>query len=733
MRKFLIGAFAMLMSIGANAQYQLANSDFEEWESVTYNKKTGEEPVNWNSFLDGTGGLKSTAGAAQVFKETENVHGGSACAKLTARNVLLGIIAQGNLTTGCINMGSMTATDAKGNYNYINEEREDQAMKFSGRPDAVKVWVDFTGSVAANVEVVLTTKGYYQSPEANNITATKVAHAQNASIPSNGTWTEYTIPFTYDDENAIPYYALVNISTSGAPGKGSKNDVMYVDDIVMVYNSELETVSYDGVQLSVASSMTVDAQYDESKLVLTSNGKGATIEKSYDAATAVLTVTVKGDNISEDASNLHTYIIQFKNVLPMYTVKFMDGETELKSFADVEEGTATPKPETEPTKEGYTFDGWDPEVAANVTADATYTAKWKINQYKVTFVANGATVKEETLDFGAAITAPEAPAKEGYTFKTWGEVAATVPAENVTYTADYSVNQYKVTFVADGQIVSEKTLDFGSSITTPSAPSKEGYSFISWGEVASTVPAEDVTYTADFRINKYTVTFIADGAKVKEETLEFGSAITVPEAPSKEGYTFKTWGDVASTVPAKDVTYTAEYTTNQFKVTFVIDGTTVKEETLDFGASITAPAAPAKEGYTFAGWTEAPATMPAEDVTVTGSYTINKYTVKFVDEDGTVYSSESVDFGSAITVPAAPTKEGFEFTGWTPEVDATVPANDVTYTATWKEVIVDAIAGISVEAGATYYTTNGVRLSAPRKGVNIVKFANGQVKKVYVK
>lgn len=127
--------------------------------------------------------------------------------------------------------------------------------------------------------------------------------------------------------------------------------------------------------------------------------------------------------------------------------------------------------------------------------------------------------------------------------------------------------------------------------------------------------------------------------------------------------------------------------------------------------------------------------MPAEAVTVTGSFTVNKYNVKFVDEDGKVYSSESVEYGSAITAPATPTKEGYEFTGWTPEVASTVPAKDVTYTATWKEnvPVVDAIAGVSVETGAEYYTANGVRLAAPRKGVNIVKLANGQVKKVYVK
>lgn len=312
--RFVIAALALLCSNNINAQYQLANNGFEDWEPVSCKKvigtANGDEPLNWSSFIDATGSMQKTGVGVQLYKETTNVHSGKACAKLTARSVM-GVIAQGNLTNGCVNMGSATATDAKSNYNYINESREDQSMKFSGRPDAVKIWVNFSGSTKANVEVILTTKGYYQSPEANTLTAKKVAHAQNKTIASNGTWTELTIPFTYST-NDTPYYSLVNISTSAEPGKGAASDVLYVDDIIMVYNSELSEASYDGAKLDFTTSMFVDAKYDESKLQLASNGKGATIEKAYDEESALLTITVKGDNISEDASNCHTYTIQFK-------------------------------------------------------------------------------------------------------------------------------------------------------------------------------------------------------------------------------------------------------------------------------------------------------------------------------------------------------------------------------------------------------------------------------------
>lgn len=317
--------FTLLMlgagMLSAHAQYQLANAGFEEWESVAYSGRIGDEPQKWSSFLDGEGGLKSMAGYNQLEKSTDKRPGseGTYSAKLTSRAVKMGLItlavAQGNLTNGCINMGSTTATDAKGNYNFINSAREDQSMKFSGRPDAVKVWLKFKGATTANVNIVLTTDGYYQDPEANEITATVIAKATNTTIASNDTWTEFTIPFVYTG-NDRPTQCLASFSTCAVPGKGKEADYMFVDDVVIIYNSELKTATYDGAEISFSgTSATVDALYDESKLALTSNGVGATIEKSYDEATAVLTITVKGDNISEDPTNKHVYTIQFKKLV----------------------------------------------------------------------------------------------------------------------------------------------------------------------------------------------------------------------------------------------------------------------------------------------------------------------------------------------------------------------------------------------------------------------------------
>ena len=298
---------------------------------------------------------------------------------------------------------------------------------------------------------------------------------------------------------------------------------------------------------------------------------------------------------------------------------------------------------------------------------------------RVTFMADGNVVKEETLDYRTVISVPEAPDKEGYTFTSWGDVDAVVPPHDVTYTAIYTVNQYKVTFMADGKVVKAQTLDYGTTITAPTAPTKEGYTFSSWGDVDTTVPAHDVTYTAAYTVNQYKVTFMADGKVVKEQTLDYGTTITVPTAPTKEGYTFSSWGNVDKTVPAHDVTYTAAYTVNQYKVTFVADGKVVKEQTLDYGTTITAPTAPTKEGYTFSSWGDVDKTVPAHDVVYTAAYTVNQYKVTFI-ADGIVVQETMLDFGADITIPEAPVKEGYTFMTWG-DVDATVPSNDVTYTA----------------------------------------------------
>ena len=334
-RLLLLGLVAFALS--AQAQYQLTNSNFEKWESVTSSatNSEGQEPISWSSFLDGTGILASAASYNQLYKSTETRPGstGSYSARLTSRAVTLGLltlaVAQGNLTNGCINMGSRTATDGAGNYNYLNASeddegelvRPDQYMSFKGKPDAISVWVKFKGKKNyGNISAYLTTNGYFQDPEGYNeddVDATKVAYAKNTELLSNDTWTQYIIPFEYTSTKTVRR-ALVSFSTCATPGGGDASDYMYVDDVEMIYYSELdETKSkYDGNLITFDENHANNTDFksvvfDESKLSLVSTGKHATVTHVFNRDTGVLTITVKGNNYSEDSQNFHTYTIQF--------------------------------------------------------------------------------------------------------------------------------------------------------------------------------------------------------------------------------------------------------------------------------------------------------------------------------------------------------------------------------------------------------------------------------------
>lgn len=322
-RLFLILAMGAAAS-SASAQYQLANAGFEDWEDVNNLQKTkvtGSEPVYWSSFVDMKVKNTFTFGAAiqKQMDKSSDVRSdaeGQFSVYIWGAPVLSVATAQGNLTNGCVYGGSLSPTDAAGNYNFTNEDRSDQSMKFSGRPDAVKVWIKASTAQNFNISILLHEKGYYQDPFANASKCAKlIAHAKATPASNNGVWTEYIVPFVYDDAtpNARPYYALTTFATSGTPGVASSNDKMWIDDVEMIYNSSLKSATYNGGEVEFnGTRATVNEPYDESKLDLTSDGAGATIEKSFDASTAVLTITVKGDNISEDATNYHAYTIQFQ-------------------------------------------------------------------------------------------------------------------------------------------------------------------------------------------------------------------------------------------------------------------------------------------------------------------------------------------------------------------------------------------------------------------------------------
>ena len=355
------------------------------------------------------------------------------------------------------------------------------------------------------------------------------------------------------------------------------------------------------------------------------------------------------------------------------------------------------------TYTGHTFKGWyDNEnltgspvtaIGGAETGNKEYWAKWEINQYTITFDTNGGSeIAPITQDYGTEITAPDNPTRKGYTFKGWDkEIPETMPAENITVKAQWEINQYTITFDTNGgSEITPITQDYGTEITAPDNPTRKGYTFKGWDkEIPETMPAENITVKAQWEINQYTIAFDTNGgSEIAPITQDYGTKITAPADPTRKGYTFKGWDkEIPKTMPADNITVKAQWEINQYTITFDTNGgSEIAPITQDYGTEITAPDNPTRKGYTFKGWDkEIPETMPAENITVKAQWEINQYTITFDTNGGSEIAPITQDYGTEITAPDNPTRKGYTFKGWDKEIPETMPAENITITARWKD------------------------------------------------
>lgn len=182
------------------------------------------------------------------------------------------------------------------------------------------------------------------------------------------------------------------------------------------------------------------------------------------------------------------------------------------------------------------------------------------------------------------------------------------------------------------------------------------------------------------------------GGIYAKQIVQAGEKAIEPDVPSRQGYQFTDWyldntKYDFNTAVTKCMTLTAKWTANSYTITFDTNGgSAVAPITQDYGTTIKAPAAPTKTGYTFMGWNPAlPAAMPAGDMTIKAQWRINQYTVTFDTGGGSAVAPITQDYGTAITAPADPTREGYTFMGWDKKIPTTMPAGDMTITAKWKD------------------------------------------------
>ena len=376
-----------------------------------------------------------------------------------------------------------------------------------------------------------------------------------------------------------------------------------------------------------------------------------------------------------------------------YTITFdTNGGSEIAPITQ-DYGTEITVP-ADPTRKGYTFKGWDKEIPETMPAEnITVKAQWEINQYTITFDTNGGSeIAPITQDYGTEITVPADPTRKGYTFKGWDkEIPETMPAENITVKAQWEINQYTITFDTNGgSEIAPITQDYGTEITVPADPTRKGYTFKGWDkEIPETMPAENITVKAQWEINQYTITFDTNGgSEIAPITQDYGTKITAPDKPTRKGYTFKGWDkEIPETMPADNITVKAQWEINKYTITFDTNGgSEIAPITQDYGTEITVPDNPTRKDYTFKGWDkEIPETMPAENMTVKAQWEINQYTIAFDTNGGSEIAPITQDYGTAITAPADPTRKGYTFRGWDKEIPETMPAENITITARWKD------------------------------------------------
>lgn len=217
-------------------------------------------------------------------------------------------------------------------------------------------------------------------------------------------------------------------------------------------------------------------------------------------------------------------------------------------------------------------------------------------------------------------------------------------------------------------------------------------------------------YTSQLSLNvkaafkNFYVRFVCEGEIVAETFQAAGNRIVKPQMPERIGYTFSGWKDVPELSPAKDVEYTGEYNVNLYKVSYVVNGVEFASDSIAYGTAITLIDEPVKEGHTFSGWSEAPATMPAEDIVIEGTFSVNSYKVTYF-VDGEEYASFTVEYGAEIPLPDEPEKEGYLFEGWS-EIPETMPAEDISIEAIFSTYT--GVLDIIEERRADVYTIRGV-------------------------
>lgn len=778
---FLIAALVVLGN-AVSAQYgtQFENRGYENWSDGLQ-----DEPYHWHSTKTATGTYGGLLPSGVIGEDSHTRPGstGSKSAKVTAKKVLT-VVANGNITNGRMNAGSMSATGTS-NYNYTDRTGNSgvHCTPLNGYvPDSITVWVClYTSNANHQGKIYSAIHGDYNFQYISNATIssssqlvkaayTSFSRTNSSSSPSSYTWRRLSVPYGVNPENnnnpavgtcTDPRYVFVVVTTNTVGGQGTAGDYLLVDDILLIYNPTLTTGTIAGTTYNVGQSITVPF---------------------------TLTGTMSPDNLNKPSNEVIAELSDANGNFGAYPIELGRVTTDVSGSI-----TAT-IPNSTPTGSGYRvrvrstnypMTANDNGVNITINGYQSFYASLEPAGSGTLNLTNGANYGEEsegTFINGSTVSITATP-NQGYAFANWTKNGSVVSTnanysftinENTTLVAhfDEAINITAVANPTNGGTVTGGGYYTSGATCTLTATPNTGYVFTNWtknGTVVSTnasysfTVTENATYTANFTA-QYVITVNASptngGTVTGGGTYNAGENVSLTATPSS-GYTFVNWtkgGTVVSTNATYSFTATesATYTANfiaQYVITVNANpangGTVTGGGTYNAGAQATLTATP-NSGYIFKNWTK-----NGNIVSTNATYTIANvdesatYTANFVTEHtitvtvnpaggGTVSGGGTYEDGTSVTLTATP-NANFAFVNWTKdgEIVSTSPifsiivSEDATYMANFArtyKITVNATEGGTASGGGNYNEGSTATLTATANEGYIFAYwlSNGQ-------
>lgn len=318
--KSMIAAVLLMMvcPIALRAQsFQPLNGGFEQWDG----SGSTAEPTHWNSFATSDGTYSGMASTPHHYHRNGGRPGTTGSSYLTIyTKSIIGIKANGNMTTGRIHAGSMSASSSD-NYNYTQRSNSDFSQPFTATPDSMCVWVSYYAKDAGSeASITATIHGDSDFKDPNDINTAslyagivKIEFGRTTTHPVLPDWQLKKVPVVYNG-TAAPAYLLISLTTNKTPGSGDANDSLLVDDIYFIYSSWLTDVRLNGATLEGFSKGHLDysarvSSFDSVDISYTTEVNDATVAVAWDSISDTVrlyTLTVT----AEDGVTQHVYSIE---------------------------------------------------------------------------------------------------------------------------------------------------------------------------------------------------------------------------------------------------------------------------------------------------------------------------------------------------------------------------------------------------------------------------------------